>query len=245
MSLSGNKNIDYLIMEQLDDRSLLNLCLTNKYTQELCRNDLFWQKRFVSKFNGRIVKPEGISWKNYYLQVISDLSYVEEELELEEPMGLFNSEFFYNVLGGRSVTLGSFLSRATEQYINRGYSKLLHIYYLFNLGNSIKIGYPIDRYGELEPIVREYKTRSQIGSQEYKTKTYFTPNDIIGFIGEFYEEPVSPEELEIQQDIENPLAEDYSLEDAREGHVRRADLVNLFIEGLYKEGDIYFLQLGS
>ncbi len=28
--LTGNKDTDFIIMENLDDRSLLNLCLTNK-----------------------------------------------------------------------------------------------------------------------------------------------------------------------------------------------------------------------
>lgn len=65
-TLTGVKDVDYLVMEQLDDRSLINLCLTDRYTAGLCSNDTFWKKRTISKFLD-VKKPENSSWRNYYL----------------------------------------------------------------------------------------------------------------------------------------------------------------------------------
>ena len=42
MSLSGNKQTDYEILYKLSDYELGKMCQTNKYSRELCRNDIFW-----------------------------------------------------------------------------------------------------------------------------------------------------------------------------------------------------------
>ena len=65
-TLTGVKDVDYMVMKQLDDRSLINLCLTDRYTAGLCSNDTFWKKRTLSRFLD-VKKPENYSWRNYYL----------------------------------------------------------------------------------------------------------------------------------------------------------------------------------
>jgi len=89
MSFTGIRDLDYKIMEELDIRSLLNFCLTDTYISELCKNDMFWKRRFEQRIGYGKFKPVDMSWRKYYLQLLSqDISsegfnqpfYVKENL---------------------------------------------------------------------------------------------------------------------------------------------------------------------
>jgi len=71
MSFTGIKDLDYKIMEELDIRSLLNFCLTNTYISELCKNDMFWKRRFEQRIGYGKFKPTDMSWRKYYLKLLS------------------------------------------------------------------------------------------------------------------------------------------------------------------------------
>lgn len=69
----GVKDLDYKVLNQLDDKSLVNFCKTNRQANTVCQNQDFWLQRIMSKF------PEvGIdilnryknnrSWSEYYIQ---------------------------------------------------------------------------------------------------------------------------------------------------------------------------------
>lgn len=62
MSITGNKDLDFLILNNLDDKDLLNFCLTKN---NICDEE-FWKKRTYSKFKD-ICKPSDKTWKQYYL----------------------------------------------------------------------------------------------------------------------------------------------------------------------------------
>ena len=49
------------IMMNLDDKSLLNFCLTDKRGSELCKNEDFWRNRLFSRF--KLSLEEAISFK--------------------------------------------------------------------------------------------------------------------------------------------------------------------------------------
>ena len=73
MKFTGNKDTDYLILERLADRDLLSTCSTNRYLRQLCENEQFWRKRYLSKFNlEKGVELPNQSWKKNYLEAISD-----------------------------------------------------------------------------------------------------------------------------------------------------------------------------
>lgn len=76
----SQKDTNLMIMEKLDDRSLLNLCLTNKNAAELCRNEPFWYRRYVNRFgkDGTKHKPANRTWKNNYLKTLVDLGRFED-----------------------------------------------------------------------------------------------------------------------------------------------------------------------
>ena len=65
---TGNKDVDFKIMENMDDKTLLNFCLTNKYISALCNYDPFWRRRFSDRIGYGVLKPTDMSWKKYYLK---------------------------------------------------------------------------------------------------------------------------------------------------------------------------------
>lgn len=42
--LTKIKDVDLMIMERMDDESLLNFCISHKSNEKLCNNDMFWKK---------------------------------------------------------------------------------------------------------------------------------------------------------------------------------------------------------
>ena len=68
-TLTKLPDLDYKILSNLDDRSLLNFCRTSQYGKTLCDNKLFWENRFIKQF-GRHKKSDKISWKDFYLKVV-------------------------------------------------------------------------------------------------------------------------------------------------------------------------------
>ena len=64
------KDVDLRILSELEDRDLLNVCLTNKYANKICQDEHFWRNRLVSQYGDKVFKyrPD-MSWKNYYMQI--------------------------------------------------------------------------------------------------------------------------------------------------------------------------------
>lgn len=48
--LTGNKNVDFKILNELDDKDLVNICQTNKLASDLCNDQTFWLNRIRIKF---------------------------------------------------------------------------------------------------------------------------------------------------------------------------------------------------
>jgi hypothetical protein len=48
-ALTGIKDVDHQVLLNLDDTSIYNICLTNKYLNSLC-DDEFWRLRFLAKY---------------------------------------------------------------------------------------------------------------------------------------------------------------------------------------------------
>ena len=70
--LTGNKDVDLLIFENLDDRSLFQYCEIGKkdpYVQKLCNDEHFWLKRLQKTF-GNVEKRENRKWKSLYLSLV-------------------------------------------------------------------------------------------------------------------------------------------------------------------------------
>lgn len=71
---TGNKDVDMLIIDKVDDESLFSLCKTNKYLANICKDDNFWQKRYKKNFTEYHIKfkPNKMTWKRYYMETFNN-----------------------------------------------------------------------------------------------------------------------------------------------------------------------------
>jgi hypothetical protein len=67
-TLTGIKDVDLLILSQIDDKTLYNFCKVDKYAQKLCLDENFWKNRFIQRYGLDAIKykPKGKSWKDHY-----------------------------------------------------------------------------------------------------------------------------------------------------------------------------------
>ncbi len=71
--LSGNKDVDRKILNNLEDEDLVNVCQTNKKAQSLCNDQVFWMNRVFLKFGyvgGDILRKHknNRTWSEYYIK---------------------------------------------------------------------------------------------------------------------------------------------------------------------------------
>ena len=73
--LTGNKDADFLILMELNDRELSMVCQANKYVNTLCQDEMFWLNRILFNFPSysaviaRDMKNylEFDTWKEFYI----------------------------------------------------------------------------------------------------------------------------------------------------------------------------------
>ncbi len=71
--LTGNKDVDRKILNNLEDIDLVNLCQTNKKANSLCNDQVFWMNRVFHKFGyvgGDVLRKnkKDRSWSEYYIK---------------------------------------------------------------------------------------------------------------------------------------------------------------------------------
>ena len=71
--LTGIKDVDYKILNELDDKDLVKYCQTNKEANKICNDQTFWMRRVLKKISYidieilRKYKGER-SWSEYYIE---------------------------------------------------------------------------------------------------------------------------------------------------------------------------------
>ena len=72
--LTGNKDVDRKILNELEDEDLVNVCQTNKKAQSLCNDQVFWMNRVFLRFGHvggdvlRANKGTDRTWSEYYIK---------------------------------------------------------------------------------------------------------------------------------------------------------------------------------
>lgn len=56
--LTGNKDVDYSILSELNEVDLSRVCRTNKYSSQLCNDDDFWLYKFDKEKLDILIKPK-------------------------------------------------------------------------------------------------------------------------------------------------------------------------------------------
>ncbi len=73
MMLTGNKDVDRKILNELEDKDLVKACQVNKQADEICNDQVFWMNRVFNKFDNYVGgdvlrKYKGDrSWSEYYI----------------------------------------------------------------------------------------------------------------------------------------------------------------------------------
>ena len=49
--LTGNKNVDFMILMQLNDYELGKICQVNKYVNSICNDPQFWLNRIIENYS--------------------------------------------------------------------------------------------------------------------------------------------------------------------------------------------------
>ena len=81
--LTGNKDVDRMILMRLDEKDLLNFCLVNKYAKKIC-NDDFWRNKFFIRYKVTNLKnenylPKNYTWKKLCLTLVSNYERVFDD----------------------------------------------------------------------------------------------------------------------------------------------------------------------
>lgn len=77
--LTGNKDVDFVILNKLSDYELGKVCQVNKKVNILCNDDNFWQIRTYQKL-GKYIEPINpkdriiTTWKDYYTSMIKHIN---------------------------------------------------------------------------------------------------------------------------------------------------------------------------
>ena len=76
LKFTGNRDTDFIILQSLEDKDLPQFCAVNSYVNDLCKDDLFWKRRFFLRYGNLLgketdiiedYKPINVSWKDYYI----------------------------------------------------------------------------------------------------------------------------------------------------------------------------------
>ncbi len=82
--LTGNKDLDFKILGELEDKDLVSYCRTNKQADEICKDQGFWLNRIMLKFPYLSLeilnKYKGDrSWSEYYINDLREINRVNAD----------------------------------------------------------------------------------------------------------------------------------------------------------------------
>ena len=66
--LTGVKDLDFKILNELEDVDLINVCQTNKAADDICKDQAFWLNRIMTKFPEIFRRKDERTWSEYYIK---------------------------------------------------------------------------------------------------------------------------------------------------------------------------------
>ncbi len=84
MKLTGNKDVDRKILNNLEDKDLVKFCAVDKKANSLCNDQVFWMNRVFDRFGyvgGDILRKnkEDRTWSEYYIQDLRKINSANAE----------------------------------------------------------------------------------------------------------------------------------------------------------------------
>ena len=76
--LTGIKDSDYKILNELEDKDLVSVCQTNKTASKICDDQTFWFNQILTKFpkvssETFLKNKKGRSWSEYYIEDLRNI----------------------------------------------------------------------------------------------------------------------------------------------------------------------------
>ncbi len=84
--LTGNKDVDRIVLEKSSDTDILQFCKTNKHSHEIICNENFFHKLILDRYPETIKYKDYIKirdWKNHYLTVVHYIGKLNEDYKIE------------------------------------------------------------------------------------------------------------------------------------------------------------------
>jgi hypothetical protein len=88
--LSGIRDVDRVILSELDDRELLKVCSIDRYTWNKVCDDAYLRRRLLAKYPQiEIYKRENESWKRFFLRAVRYIALMKEKYGYDYTFGDF------------------------------------------------------------------------------------------------------------------------------------------------------------
>ncbi len=122
---SKNKDVDRLILQELDDRSLFETLLTSKYAYEITIGRDFWRNRLMLKYPATLsYKPSNLNWKEYYLSVVYYIDKLKREESFDYTYG--DPIYLYKLVNRKNPRI--IVDIVRELHEHKNYDAVFHIF---------------------------------------------------------------------------------------------------------------------
>lgn len=168
---TGIRDIDFMILDKLNNKTMCSCSLVNKYINILCKEEIFWLNKYIKTFGeeAKIYKPENMTWKDQFLKVKKDTSNVKDPWK------------FFDRIIWKIHTSPDWLCYDLDDdrllRIKEQSEKIQNLYHFLNLGKTFTMVYLIDfENGKYTKV-------------NYNNNKSYTPEKVINLIFEFYQNP--------------------------------------------------------
>ena len=166
---TGMRDVDFMILDKLNNKSLSSCSLVNKYIHKLCKEEIFWLNKYIKLFGeeSKKYKPETRNWMEQYLKVKADTSKIE------------NAWSFFDRIHWKIHHPPDWVRYENNDDVESmkfQNEKIRNCYYMLNLGKTFTIIY-----------LTEFHKRVKV---TYKSDKSYTPEKVINLVYKFYQNPV-------------------------------------------------------
>ncbi len=137
--LSGNKDVDRILLNKLEDEDLVNVCQTNKKAQSICNDQVFWMNRVFNRFGyvgGDVLRKHkgDRSWSEYYIKDLRKINSTNAHkyLRISRRIGRLD-HVIISLNNGANIHAGSDAALRNSSY--NGHSDIVK--YLISAGANI------------------------------------------------------------------------------------------------------------
>ena len=143
--LTGNKNLDFKILNELEDKDLVSVYQTNHQVNELCNNQTFWLNRILNKFpylGVDVLKQykQERSWSQYYIEDLRQVTPTNAQIKLIAGSRKGRLDLVIIAVDkGADIRAGSYRTNTASAVIGAsGYGHLEVVQYLVSQGANIR-----------------------------------------------------------------------------------------------------------